>query len=180
MKRSIFAIILVMLLASTSWGLTPGSCVQTASESPGGFVYVKLVCTGSPDDGALPNTAISANITATAQGVRYLTDVMSLIQGTHYLYTVAAYPTSGGTAPDTADVFILDANGEDLLGSVDGGTTANKGLNLIHATLKKTTMPYSHYLSMFYYPAVSGTLTLKVSNQTTASANYTVELIFVR
>jgi len=167
MKRSILAIILVLLLASTAWGLTPGSCVQSASEYSGGFVYVKLACTGSPDDGAIPNTAIS-------------TDIMALVQGTHYLYTVAAYPTSGGTAPDAADVFILDANGEDLLGSVDGGTTANKGLNLIHATLKKTTLPYSTYLSMFYYPAVSGTLTLKVSNQATHSANYTIELIFVR
>jgi hypothetical protein len=128
---------------------------------------VTLACSGSPDDGAIPNTAIAtATITA--------------LTGMYYLYAVSAYPTAGGTAPDAADVFILDANGEDLLGSTDGGTTANKGANLIHATLKKTTLPYSHYLSMHYFPPILGTLTLKVSNQATNSANYTIELVFVR
>jgi hypothetical protein len=105
---------------------------------------------------------------------------MSEISGKYYLYTVAAYPTSGGTAPDAADVFILDAKGEDLLGSADAGTTAKNGLNLIHATLKKTTFPYSTYLQQAYFPFIINNLTLKVSNQATNSANYTIELIFVR
>ncbi len=167
MKKTllIFALALALLFPSSLWAA--GSCTQTPYQFTGGFVHVVFVCTGDVAGGSIPNTAI-----ATAS--------MNLILGTHYLYTVSAYPTAGGTAPDAADVFILDANLEDLLGSVDGGTTANKGLNLIHATLKKTTFPYSHYLSMAYSPPVVNTLTLKVSNQGTNSANYTIELVFVR
>lgn len=144
-----------------------GSCVQTAQATTGGIFLVKLACTGDAANGSIPNTALSD-------------DIMAKINGICYLYTVSAYPTAGGTAPDAADVFILDANGEDLLGSADGGTTAKNGLNLIHATLKKTTLPYSSYLQQAYYPAITSTLTLKVLNQATNSANYTIELAFAR
>jgi len=167
MKRlSVIAILFILLAPGMVFAA--GSCVQTSPRSyTGGFVVIPFVCTGDAANGSIPDTAIS-------------TANMAMVLGTHALYTVAAYPTAGGTAPDAADVFILDANGEDLLGSVDGGTTANKGLNLIHATLKKTTQAYSHYLSEYYLPPVINTLTLKVSNQATASANYTIELVFVR
>ena len=166
MKKTILAIILAALFLP-SLTFAAGSCAQTVSAYTGGYVVVKLACTGDSANGSIPNMAIA-------------TATMDLVTGTHYLYTVSAYPTSGGTAPDAADVFLLDANGEDLLGSTDGGTTANKGANLIHATLKKTTIPYSHYLSAAYFPAVVNTLTLKVASQATASANYTIELVFVR
>lgn len=166
MKKIIsFFVLAIVLMASMSWAA--GSCVQTPYKYTNGAIKIILTCTGDASDGSIPNTSIS-------------TANMNLILGTHYLYTVSAYPTSGGTAPDAADVFILDANSEDLLGSADGGTTANKGANLIHATLKKTTLPYSYYLSQLYFPAVVNTLTLKVSNQATHSANYTIELLFVR
>lgn len=163
MKR--ISLIILILLAFSFESFAAGSCTQRLARV-GDARVLTFACTGDSSDGSIPNTAISAaNLT-------YLTG--------YYLYTVAAYPTSGGTAPDAADVFILDANGEDLLGSVDAGTTANKGANLIHATLKKTTLPYSHYLSSAYYPAIINALTLKVLNQATASANYTVELTFVK
>lgn len=171
MKRCVATVILFIMMLVTSLAWSAGSCVQslssyqTASQVP--FKVVKFVCTGDAANGSIPNTAIDSTL-------------MTYLVNQYYLYTVAAYPTSGGKAPDPADVFILDANGEDLLGSTDGGTTANKGANLIHATLKKTTMPYSHYLSAAYFPAVLNTLTLKVSNQTTTSAKYTIELIFAR
>jgi hypothetical protein len=167
MKKLIMSILAVMLMASNLWALTPGSCVESVGSYTGGAVVVKLECAGSPDDGAIPNTDIS-------------TPVIAILEGTHYLYTVSAYPTSGGTAPDAADVFIIDENGEDLLGSADGGTTPQNGANLIHATLKKTTFPYSTYLSQAYFPMVTGTLTLEVLNQATHSADYTIELVFVR
>ncbi len=172
MKKTILALILAvsLIIPAISWGAaTPGSCVQTVVDYTGGFVVVEMACTGNSSDGSLPTA-----------GIPLSSSIMALIEGTHYLYTVSAYPTTGGTAPDAADVFIMDANGEDLLGSTDGGTTANKGANLIHATLKKVTIPYSHYLSMHYYPPVVNTLTLKVSNQATASANWTIKLVFVR
>ena len=166
MKKILFAIILAALFLP-SLSLAAGSCTQSVSAYTGGYVIVKLACTGDSTDGSIPNTAIA-------------TAAMDLITGTHYLYTVSAYPTADGTAPDAADVFILDANGEDLLGSTDGGTTANKGANLIHATLKKTTLPYTHHLNAAYFPAITNALTLKTANQETASANYTIELVFVR
>jgi hypothetical protein len=172
MKRIFLIIALALALAVPSSLWAAGSCTQTLTDLPASLIdipqarVITLACTGSGDDGSIPNTAISAANADKLAGF--------------YLYTITAYPTSGGTAPDAADVFILDANGEDLLGSVDGGTTANKGLNLIHATLKKTTMPYSHYLSAHYYPGVTGALTLKVLNQATVSANYTIELLFAR
>jgi len=167
MKKQ-FIIILFLSIVVVGHVWAAGSCVQTAVNQPGGACLIKFVCTGDAGGGSIPNTVISA-------------DKMSLVNdGNHYLYTVSAYPTAGGTAPDAADVFILDTNGEDLLGSADGGTTAKNGLNLIHATLKKTTFPYSTYLGQAYFPAITNNLTLKVSNQATNSANYTIELLFVR
>lgn len=165
MKKFLLSIFLIFFLAAQSFAA--GSCVQTASAKESGVFLVTLACTGDAANGSIPNTALSSAI-------------MAKVSGTHYLYTVAAYPTSGGTAPDAADVFILDANGEDLLGSVDAGTTAKNGLNLIHATLKKTTFPYSTFLQQAYFPAITNTLTLKVLNQATNSANYTIELVFSR
>ena len=160
MKKFIAILSTVMFfMASPLWAA--GSCTQFKEKATGGFVHIFFYCTGDVSDGSIPNTAI-----ATAS--------MNEILLTHYLYTVSAYPTVGGTAPDAADVFILDARGEDLLGSTNGGTTANKGANLIHATLKKTVLPYT------FFPPVLNTLSLKVLNQATASANYTIELVFVR
>jgi len=168
MKRLLLiaALVAALVLPAELWAA--GSCSQALTRIgyQGNVKVVKFLCTGDASDGSIPNTAI-----ATAN----MTEVKGM-----YLYTVSAYPTSGGTAPDAADVFILDAAGEDLLGSADGGTTANKGANLIHATLKKTTLPYSYYLSQAYFPAVTSGLTLKVSNQATHSANYTIEMVFAR
>ena len=164
MKKILLIIACFFLLYSQAWAA--GSCTQELISHPFGGYTIKFLCKGDAATGSIPNTAVFAEYLAAVKGL--------------YLYTISAFPTVGGTAPDAADVFILDTDGQDLLGSVDGSTTANKGLALIHATLKKTTFPYSNYLSMFYYPAVMGTLTLKVTNQATVSANYTIELVFVR
>ena len=166
MKKILLTIALILLIPVLSYGAA-GSCVQSASEFSGGFVKITFVCTGSTVDGSIPDTALS-------------TANLALVEGTHYLYRVTTYPTSGGTAPDAADVFVLDSAGQDLLGSVDGGTTANKGLNLIHATLTKSAFPYEPTMGAFYTAPVNGSLTLKVSNQATISANYTIEMIFSR
>jgi hypothetical protein len=145
----------------------PGTVLQSnITDFANGFKVIRFECTGDASNGSIPDTAINAAN-------------MQLIKGISYLYSVSAYPTAGGTAPDAADVFILDANGEDLLGSADGGTTAKNGLNLIHATLKKTTFPYSAYMAREYFPAIINTLTLKVANQATINATYTIELVFV-
>jgi hypothetical protein len=169
MKRIIAAVFLILVFCGGVAGAaTPGACTVTISPVPvqttnPPIKILKFVCTANSGTGGLPDQTITA---APLAG--------------YYLYTVSAYPTAGGTAPDAADVFVLDANGEDLLGSTDGGTTANKGANLIHATLKKTTWPYSTYLSAPYFPPVLNTLALRVANQSTNSANFTIELVFVR
>jgi len=129
-----------------------------------------FVITGDDGTGAIANTDTSAANTSWIQG--------------WYLYKVEAFPTSGGTAPDVADVMVYDSDGLDLLGSEDGGTTAYAGLTLVHATLKRTCVPNLYLpragLHVNYYPMITGTLTLDVDNQATVSANWTIVLTFVR
>jgi hypothetical protein len=154
-----FFLALIILILSPALCFPAGSCTQTdVSAYTGGFTIVKFVCTGAADDGSIPDTALSAAN-------------LAIIQGTHYLYQVVAYPTSGGTAPDAADVQIL-MRGQDLLGG--------KGANLIHATNTLDVLPYNTLTTSYRFPAVTETLTLKVENQATHSANYTIELVFTR
>ena len=168
MRKAILAV-LVALILLPAFAMAAGSCTQSTENYPDTKTRkVFFVCTGDAENGSIPNTATSTPIT-------------SFIKE-HRLLQVETYPTSGGTAPDAADVFVLDAKSMDLLGSEDGNTTAYQGLNLIHATLKRTAFPDAYTpragLHAFYYPYVTGALTLKVANQATVSANYTVVLTF--
>lgn len=160
MKRLLFTSLLISLICAWSvsvWAVA-GSCTQSATTTPGGFVKISFVCTGDSTNGSIPNTAFSAAN-------------MAVIQGTHYLLSVTAYPTSGGTAPDAADVALL-MNGMDLLGA--------KGVNLIHATATQDTVPYSAFMAAYRYPGIVNTLTQTIANQGTNSANFTIEYLFVR
>ena len=104
----------MMIYSSISWAA--GSCTQSATSLAGrDSLVVKFLCTGDSSTGSIPDTAIAAA-------------TMTLLkQSSHFLYLVTAYPTSGGPAPDAADVSVL-MNGTDLLGA--------KGVNLISATMK--------------------------------------------
>jgi hypothetical protein len=92
--------------------------------------------------------------------------------------------TLDATRPDAASAFIVNENGFDLLGSEDGSTTAYAGLNLIHATLARSTFPNMYLaragLHSNYFPEITGALTLKQIDQATALAAWTVELTFVK
>ncbi len=160
--------LLIMLIPALCWG-ADGSCVQTRlNYASAGERHLVFTCTGSTVDGSLPDTDTSAANTS--------------FIASYKLYQIDAYPTAGGTAPDAADVFVLDEKGLDLLGSEDGGTTAYEGLNLIHASLARSALP-NIYLPRGgthanYDPFINGTLTLRVKNQSTASANYTIVLKF--
>lgn len=168
MKRLLLSLVLLAALIFPVQAIADGTVTESLSSYTGGFFVVTLTCTGDAGDGSIPDTDL-ADAT------------MAELLGKYYLYSVSAWPVSGGTAPDAADVFILDANGEDYLGSADGGTTAGTaGANLIHATLKKTTYPYCYHDSSFFLFPVTSTLTLRVANQGTAEADYVVELIFGR
>lgn len=171
MKRLLLTAILIaaLIIPSLAWAVA-GSCTQSANhDKDSNFVRITFNCTGGTvgDAGTIPDTPIN-------------TANMALILDKYQLGLVSAYPTPGGIAPDAADVFILDAHGEDLLGSADGGTTANKGANLIHATLKQTTGGYAGFAAGWVNFPVTSTLRLRVSNQATASANWTIELLFVK
>jgi len=173
MKKFIITIFIVLLLiAGQVWAA--GSVTQTITEIAKDTYIVTFVCIGDASNGSIPNTATTDfdsagnSLNGTIRGLR--------------LKEVKAYPTSGGTAPDAASVFILDDDSLDLLGSEDGSTTAWAGLNLIHATLPRSAVP-NRYLPRAgqhqnYWPVVDGVLTLKVSDQGTASADYTIELKF--
>ncbi len=153
----ILVALLIMALPVLSW--SAGSCTQaTAEYYRWGDVKIVLVCTGDAANGSIPTQTISAAN-------------MALIQGTHWLYWVRAYPTPGGTAPDAADVAVL-MDGQDLLGT--------KGVNLIHATATQDVFPYSAFMSTWRFTPITNTLTVTVANQATPSANYTIEMYFSR
>lgn len=135
-----------------------GSCPQTATEHPWGDIDVTFVCTGDADNGSVPTLTVDA-------------DTMGKITGKLYFFNVLVYPTSGGTAPDAADITV-NMRGQDLLGA--------KGVNLIHATATQDTAPYSAFMTSYRYPSVIDTITVAVANQATASANYTIVLQFRR
>lgn len=156
MKRLSLAIILaVLLMASNSWA-TAGSCTQTVVDPVGGAVIVTLTCTGDSTNGSLPTQTISS-------------DVITLLDNKYFLVNVKTYPTSGGTAPDAADVTV-NMDGLDLLGA--------KGVNLIHATATQDVCPYSTFMAAWRYVLVTSALTVTVANQSTNSANFTIELQF--
>ena len=172
MKKTILIIALALALmipsslwaaagscASSLWAAA-GSCVQTPYNYAGGGFRVTLVCTGGTagETGTIPTQTID-------------TDTMLLLTGIYYLYQVEAKPTAGGTAPDAGDVAVL-MSGVDQLGA--------KGVDLIHATETRATFPYSAFMSSYAYPLVRSAITVTVANQITASANFTIELIFVR
>ncbi len=158
MKKLLFYLSLLLITLVAAQSFAAGSCTQSAKHYGGkDSIVVTFICTGDSSNGSIPNTAISA---ATMAEIK--TDA-------HYLYNVIAYPTSGGTAPDAADVSVL-MGGTDLLGA--------KGVNLIHATLKQDTFPYSTFMTSYRFPVITDTVTLSVANQATNSANFTIEMDF--
>lgn len=164
------AIALILLLPLLSMA-ADGTVAQTTENYPNtGIRKIIFTCIGSADDGSIPVTTTGSPQT-------------SFIEG-YQLFQVDAYPTAGGTAPDPAHVFILDENGLDLLGSIDGSTTAYGGLNLISATLATSTTPQQYIpgtgVHLAYFPYVTGALQLKVTGQATVSADYTIVLSFWR
>lgn len=173
MKRlKIFIIIAAVLFLAINTVYSAGSISQTIAQVSKGCYEVTLACTGDASNGDVAATATTDN---DANGKA----LNSVIIG-KYLTQVKAFPTSGGMAPDLADVLIFDKHGLELLGSVDGATAYN-GASLIHATLTRTCLP-SIYLAgagthANYYPRITGALTVDVSNQGTVSANWTIVLV---
>jgi len=158
---------LMALLPSLCFAL--GTVVQSHTTVTPYMRTVLFTCTGDSVNGSIPDTVTDSTHTAFIQGWQ-----ITLIE---------AWPKAGGTAPDAADVFILDGTTlEDYLGSADCGTTAKAayGADLIHATLPKSCLPYMYHTGVNYYWPIRGTLTLRVASQATASAEYYIRLTFQR
>lgn len=155
----------LFLLPSLAFGVAGTVTITTNSVVPTYVEQIIFTCVGGTagDAGTIPNTAITQQHLAKITGM--------------YLYSVTADP--GGTAPDAADVFILNQRSEDLLGSADNVTAVN-GLNLIHATLTRSTLPRLSLPGSNFYPLIDGLLTLVVANQATASAEWVITLTFVK
>ena len=171
--KKLFSIACALLIASVfvynALAVTPGTVTTTVTSYLRGETRMKnitFVCIGSVDAAAIPDTDFNE---------------LGEVTG-WYLYSVKVDP--GTTQPDAGDVFIMDEDDMDLLGSIDGGTNAYNGLNLIHPTLTKMTIP-SYYdtragSNLNYFHMVEGTLTLVVANQATNSATYVIECTFIQ
>ena len=174
MKRFKSILLTIIFLLSTSRAYSAGSVTQTIAEISRGCYEVTFVCIGDAANGSIPATATADN---DANGAALNSKIIG-----KYLTLVKAFPTVGGTAPDAANVFVYDKNGLYLLGSEDGGTTSYAGLNLIHATLTKACLPNLYFarsgLHANYYPRITGAITVAVAAQATASADWTIVLLF--
>ena len=137
------------------------------------YKVVTLSCVGGTgaETGTIADTDLSEAIMDEIKGMK--------------LESVRAFPTVGGVAPDAGSIFIFDQDGIDLLGCIDGSTTPYNGLNLIHATLPRTAYPTMYIpggggaSQQTYNPVIWSQLTLKVIDQITASAEWTIELTFI-
>jgi hypothetical protein len=160
MKRFVLFMVLaaVLILPVVASGAVAGSCIRTPEKVIDGYYKIILACTGDSGDGSIPTQYVTTS-----------TEILGA--GAIFLYQVKTYPTKGGTAPDAADVAIYQ-EGMDLLGG--------KGVNLIHATSAQDTVPYSLFMTAYRYPPITSNVTLTVANQATVSANYTIEMIFLK
>lgn len=160
-----------LIIATNAWAA--GTVTQSIEEIAKGVYELTFICTGDASNGTIPNTD-------TADKGTNGNVINGIIRGLK-LVEVSAFPTSGGTAPDAANVLVYDSDGLDLLGSEDGGTTSYAGLTLIHATLKRRTVPNAYLpragVHANYNPTITGVLTLDVDAQATASANWTIVLM---
>jgi hypothetical protein len=163
----------VGLLFCVSMAFGAGTVVESREPYSRSYQNAKKIiftCTGDASDGSIPNTTTSNAVIEWIGGMR--------------LYQVDAFPTSGGTAPEPGDVFILDLDGMDMLGAEDGSATAYGGLNLIHGTLKRSAIPNLYNAGQdthtAYYPIFTDGLILSVVNQTNTNANFTIEMMFVK
>jgi hypothetical protein len=118
-------------------------------------VVATLACVGDSSDGTLPDTDLSAALTALIKGM--------------YLNFIISFP--GGTAPTTAyDVTLVGkTTGIDVLGGAGADQSATlplQAMPVISATAQKR--------------LITEALTFKVANQAVHSATFTVQLIFTR
>lgn len=156
MKKTLIFLMMLVFCASIAYGA--GTCVELTDYEERGDNYRSLYfdCNGN------------------ATVAQFETDKF---KGWH-LFSAEAWPVSGGTAPDAADLTIKavdQKNGlvlEDLLGG--------NGVGLIHATLAQRCAPKSTFTGLADYPLVKTSLKFDIANQATASADFVIRVTGVK
>ena len=157
-KRLILTILLTLAMCAAAWADGTVSATYTPIDKQTAVIYFAI--TGDSSTGA--KAAFSTD-SYSSSGVPYT----ALIRGWD-LVEVRAYPTAGGTAPLADSDVTITENSLDLL---DGN-----GTDLIQAATTKSTYPKNDGQPV--YTRITSALTVTVTGQTTASANYTIEMRF--
>ncbi len=150
--------VMVSLLLSQTQAFAAGTA-STPRVVPIGTMMriISVTFKGDAADGSVPAVTLPDAIMADLKG--------------YYLYSVRAYPVSGGTAPDPANVAVNNPR-KDLLGAL--------GVGLVPASGENEMLPYNAFTEKDFYPAIVDPLTIEVTGQGTPSADFTVDLIAVR
>lgn len=150
--------VMVSLLLSQTQSFAAGTASTPSVVSIGNLMkIVSVTYKGDAADGSVPAVTLPAAVMADLKG--------------YYLYTVRAYPVSGGTAPDAANVAVKNAR-KDYLGG--------QGVGLIPVSGENEVLPHNTFNGKDFYPAIVDSLIIEVTGQDTPEADFIVELIAVR
>lgn len=167
MKRILSILAIIIFLFTHATVMAAGSVTQTltaqepAGISTGGQVQLLTFSfTAASDDGTVPSTATSTDITAAITGM--------------CIYEVITNP--GATKPtDNYDIVLEDADGVDMMGGTLADrdeTNSERAVPLLMTTKLGTEVPGR--------APVNGPVTLKISGNNAASATGTVKVFFTR
>ena len=151
MKRLLSGIVFTLLIFCFSvYAFADWELVGSGSQPGTERMWRQYTCTADASNGSFP--------------------VLTVVGFQDYhLFTIETWP--GDPSPTDATDFTLidDATiGEDLL----GGT----GTDAIDATTKKTLIPYSSTMDLFYTPLIKGDITITVTNNSVNSAIINIRL----
>ena len=159
MKLSKLFFIIFFLVPSFSWA----DCTEPVPVIRGSILFYQTDCTGA-GDGSVADVTFPYD------------------EDFPFFLGLFTWPTSGGTAPDAADILLFDASFTstvklDVLGSTDGSTAVN-GLNGISATVPQWIPPLNAKSGAAMYPSVVGDYTMHTINQGTAGADWSVRAYY--
>jgi hypothetical protein len=158
MKKTIFLIALILMVASFAWATTPGtwSSPTTSLVSQGSpFRTWSVTFTGTADNATIINYATTAADQAFMKG--------------YYIYYVETKP--GASAPTNAyDIVINNALGRDIM----GGALADRSATVAEKAFATDADSIRHS------PPVDGQLTIVTTNNLANSATFTVKFFLFR
>ncbi|HBA83181.1 MAG TPA: hypothetical protein DCZ95_03715 [Verrucomicrobia bacterium] len=147
-----------MLLAIVPAALAAGTVTVTQYQlsADKNQLVIKLACVGDANDGSVPATTI--NTAAISAGLPKEYQASGF-----YFYEI--WSVAGITAPDAADVNVVDALGSEIYD--DGADSLIQATGTTEGTVDK-------------YRGVNSVLTVTVTNQATVSATFDIYIKLVR